>query len=60
MKTHNMIIRSVSRLAENGKEERLSFLPGVNILVGKPNTGKTKWLSTLDYLFGSALRCARK
>jgi hypothetical protein len=24
----------------------------VNLLVGPPNTGKTKWLQTLDYLLG--------
>ena len=30
------------------------FERGVNILVGRPNTGKTKWLQTLDYILGDA------
>lgn len=32
--------------------EDLRFEPGVNLLVGRPNTGKTKWLQTVDYLLG--------
>jgi hypothetical protein len=39
------------RLAKGGTESLL-FEPGVNLLVGPPNTGKTKWLQTLDYLLG--------
>jgi hypothetical protein len=30
----------------------LQLTAGVNVLVGVPNTGKTKWLQLLDYLFG--------
>src|SRR5690349_6045339 len=33
-------------------EEALDFRPGVNVLVGEPNTGKTQWLRLLDYLLG--------
>lgn len=40
------------RLALGGDIEELRFEPGVNVLVGRPNTGKTKWLETLDYLLG--------
>lgn len=32
-------------------EETLEFAAGINLIVGPPNTGKTKWLQTLDYLF---------
>ncbi len=32
--------------------EELVFEPGVNLLVGRPNTGKTKWLQTMDFLLG--------
>ncbi|MBU4278194.1 MAG: hypothetical protein KKC30_15745 [Proteobacteria bacterium] len=32
--------------------EKLDFKPGVNLLVGLSNTGKTNWLHTLDYLLG--------
>jgi hypothetical protein len=28
--------------------------PGVNVIVGKPNAGKTKWLSMIDYLMGDS------
>jgi hypothetical protein len=32
--------------------EELEFASGVNVIVGEPNAGKTKWLQTLDYLLG--------
>ena len=46
---------SIGRLARrfsNGETEALKFQPGVNLLIGPPNTGKTKWLQMLDYLVG--------
>lgn len=46
---------SIGRLARrlsNGETEELRFQPGVNLLIGPPNTGKTKWLQMLDYLVG--------
>ncbi|WHO76236.1 hypothetical protein [Rhizobium sp. BT03] len=46
---------SISRLERrhtNGNVEELIFHKGVNLLVGRPNTGKTKWLQTLDFLLG--------
>jgi DNA repair ATPase RecN len=46
---------SVGRLLRRlttGNTEVLEFYPGVNVLIGRPNTGKTKWLETLDYLLG--------
>lgn len=42
----------LERRLSTGNSEVLSFEPGVNVLVGPPNTGKTKWLQTLDYLLG--------
>src|SRR5437762_969309 len=42
----------LQRQFSSGNTEDLSFRPGVNLLVGRPNTGKTKWLQTLDYLLG--------
>ena len=42
----------LQRRLSTGTYESLQFEPGVNILVGRPNTGKTKWLQTLDYLLG--------
>jgi hypothetical protein len=45
-------VESIDRLQAAGELESLSFESGVNVLVGVPNTGKTKWLQLLDYLMG--------
>lgn len=50
--THLLIIERIERELLSGETEELVFQSGVNLLVGKPNTGKTKWLETLDYLLG--------
>ena len=52
MTTPFLSILSLNRRFTNGGKESLNFIPGVNLLVGRPNTGKTKWLETLDFLFG--------
>lgn len=45
-------ISSLERRLATGNVETLTFETGVNVFVGRPNTGKTKWLQTLDYLLG--------
>ena len=45
-------VQSLWRAFDDGEIEDLEFQPGINVIVGAPNTGKTKWLRTLDYLFG--------
>lgn len=45
-------IRRLERRLQTGNTEELHFEPAVNLLVGRPNTGKTKWLQTLDYILG--------
>ncbi len=52
----NKILRveTVERRLADGQWETISFAPGVNLLVGAPGTGKTKWLQTLDYLLGDS------
>lgn len=45
-------IQSLERRLATGNVEMLTFETGVNVFVGRPNTGKTKWLQTLDYLLG--------
>jgi hypothetical protein len=45
-------IGNIVRRLSNGTTEEVKFEPGVNLLVGRSNTGKTKWLQTLDYLLG--------
>jgi hypothetical protein len=47
-----LFISSVTRKREDGSEESIHFKPGVTVLVGEGNTGKTKWLQTIDYLLG--------
>jgi transcriptional regulator with XRE-family HTH domain len=47
-------VRRVDRRLWNGAVEALEFGDGVNVLVGSPNTGKTKWLQTLDFLLGDS------
>ncbi|MBE0581886.1 hypothetical protein [Devosia sp.] len=45
-------LASLERRLSTGNMESLDFKTGVNLLVGAPNTGKTKWLQTLDFLLG--------
>jgi hypothetical protein len=45
-------IGRIERRLATGNTEELVFKPGVNVVVGRPNTGKTKWLQTLDFLLG--------
>jgi hypothetical protein len=45
-------IGRIERRLSTRNTEPLQFAPGVNLLVGRPNTGKTKWLQTFDYLLG--------
>ncbi len=45
-------VRRIERRLSTGGTEDLRFEPCVNLIVGAPNTGKTKWLQTLDYLLG--------
>ncbi len=47
-----LFISSVTRRREDGSEESIHFEPGITVLVGEGNTGKTKWLQTIDYLLG--------
>ena len=42
----------LERRLSNGNIEDVRFEPGVNLMIGRANTGKTKWLQTLDYLLG--------
>lgn len=45
---------SIFRELSNGHDEDIRFKSGVNLIVGEPNTGKTMWLQTLDYVLGGA------
>lgn len=52
MSAAKVIVKRLARATESGSNETVEFQPGVNLLVGVPNTGKTKWLTILDYLMG--------
>lgn len=45
-------VRSISRFPETGQEEALKFHDGVNVVVGPPNTGKSRWLQMTSFLLG--------
>lgn len=47
-----MRIEEVIRVPESGEPEALTFGPGVTLLVGPPNAGKTKWLNFIDFVLG--------
>lgn len=49
-----LTVAGLERRLATGKVEALKFQPGVNLMVGRPNTGKTKWLETLDFLLGDS------
>jgi len=49
-----LTVRKLERHLTTGTLESLNFESGVNVLVGRPNTGKTRWLQTLDYLLGDS------
>ncbi|NTG45804.1 hypothetical protein G6M04_00350 [Agrobacterium rhizogenes] len=52
MKIPFLSIARLQRTFSTGNVEELVFAPGVNLMVGPPNAGKTKWLQTLDFLLG--------
>jgi len=47
-----MWIETVSRVDTAGESETLEFKPGLNLIVGLPNTGKSTWLAIIDFLLG--------
>jgi hypothetical protein len=52
MNRKTFIIKSLRRFQSDQPPETLEFKPGVNLIVGEKDTGKTKWLSMLDFLLG--------
>jgi hypothetical protein len=47
-----LCLRRLSRFTAAGIGESLEFEPGLNLIEGPKDSGKTKWLLMLDYLFG--------
>ena len=52
MTSNKMFIRELKRVDNDGNQETLEFTTGINLIIGDPNTGKTKWMQMLDYLMG--------
>jgi energy-coupling factor transporter ATP-binding protein EcfA2 len=50
MSAKTIIIRKLSRTPATEATDTLDFKPGVNLIVGEKDSGKTKWLSMLNYL----------
>ncbi len=52
MSTSSLMIHFVNRVGRDGVPETVYFKQGVNVIVGEPNTGKTRWLEMLDFVMG--------
>ena len=50
-----LTIHKVTRLPQTDPSDELTFSQGVNVLVGVPNTGKSKWLRMLDFILGGVI-----
>lgn len=53
MTQHTLIVNEVTRRPETGPEDHLELTDGVNVLVGEPNTGKSRWLQMIDFILGN-------
>lgn len=54
-----LVIREMWR-NPTGTGDRMTLQPGVNVIVGPPNTGKTRWLETLDFVMGDDSKAEEK
>jgi len=52
MPPKSIAILEVEREGGDSSRENIDFRLGMNVLVGLPNTGKTKWMETIDFLLG--------
>jgi hypothetical protein len=52
MRVKPLQLIQAQRVHADGIVETLHFEPGVNVIVGEPNTGKSKWCRTIDYVLG--------
>src|ERR1700737_4888547 len=51
MPENTIVIADATRQG-SAEEDRIEFRRGVNVLIGPPNTGKSKWMETIDFLLG--------
>lgn len=52
MSAKPVLITSVCRTTASGETDTLDLKPGVNVIVGLKDTGKSGWLQTISYLLG--------
>lgn len=52
MTAKNLRIKSVRRTLASNETEEILLEPGVNVIVGLKDTGKTGWLNTISFLLG--------
>lgn len=59
MREKTIVIADATRQA-GAEEDGIEFKPGVNILIGAPNTGKSKWMETIDFLLGDSITAEQR
>lgn len=59
MGANSLIITKLMRFPKNVDEDEISLLPGVNVLVGEKDTGKSMWLKMLDFVLGKDKTAAK-
>jgi hypothetical protein len=52
MSTKTLLVKSVCRVTASGDTDALDLEPGVNVIVGEKDTGKSRWLDTISFLLG--------
>jgi hypothetical protein len=52
--TRTLNLESIARFRHDGSLEQLQFDPGVNVILGGDNAGKTEWLRLVDYLLADS------
>jgi hypothetical protein len=52
MSAKTILVKSVCRETASGAGDTLDLEPGVNVIVGVKDTGKTAWLQMISYLLG--------
>lgn len=51
--TNSFYIKSIKSISNSGKESKIDFIDGFNLVHGPSNTGKTLILKSIDFLFGA-------
>ncbi|MHB9023423.1 MAG: hypothetical protein ACYC7E_04530 [Armatimonadota bacterium] len=54
MSSQSLQFISANRFPQCDESDILAFEPGVNVITGEQDAGKSKWLSMLDYLMGDS------